>query len=308
MRTAAEIIDVGVLGSINRDTIEHADGRRETGLGGVAFTAAALAHLAAGKVRTWLFARVAADLRPRLERALAGAPGLSFDGLLEAPSKGYRCHIRYAADGSKTEVLSGAVPPLTAADLATWLPRLRGLLVNFITGFELSLDELRRIRAALRGPLLMDVHSLTLGRDSDGRRYPRPLENWQEWIAQADVVQLNEAEATCLGGPADAALLADWAASLLDLGPQVAVITRGDEGSVASYRAADGSVHCLSSPAQQPPVDAVIDPTGCGDVFLAGLGFGLLSGADPPAAVALATRAAARNCILTGIDDLDRLV
>ena len=53
------------------------------------------------------------------------------------------------------------------------------------------------------------------------------------------------------------------------------VVTRGAEGSVIH---ADGQEHAIPT----APVDAVRDPTGCGDAYRAGLIFGLLNELDWP--------------------------
>lgn len=153
--TSQEVLDVGVVGSVNRDTIHHADGRVVDSLGGVLFTACALAHLGAGRLRSWLLARVGDAVSPHLRRHLAASvPGLRLDGLQTVPGAGFHCLIRYDRAGHKTEVLSGDIPPLRNQDIAPYLERFHGVLVNFVTGFELDLDTLRALRRGLRGPLL----------------------------------------------------------------------------------------------------------------------------------------------------------
>ena len=257
---ALAVLDVGVLGSINQDTIEHADGRIEHGLGGVLFTACALAHLGGGALRVWVLARVHDGLAIRLRQRLDSVPGLRLDGLFQIPDPGYRCHITYDGQGGKTEVLSGDVAPLT------------------------------------------------LGRHDDGTRFPRPPADAHRWLVPADVVQMNAEEARILGAPdAGTGALLDWATSLLDCGPSLVVVTRGAAGAIAASREADGSVLHLDQAAH--PVDPApgLDPTGCGDVFLGALTAARIRGADLHTTLERASRAAARNCLLTGIDELHRL-
>ncbi|MFP6643050.1 MAG: PfkB family carbohydrate kinase [Candidatus Latescibacterota bacterium] len=307
--SALPVLDVGVLGSVNRDTIEHADGRIEHGLGGVLFTACALAHLGGGALRVWLLARAHDELASRLRQRMGHVPGLYLEGLFEISDPGYRCHITYDGLGGKTEVLSGDVAPLTLAELSPFLPRLHALVVNFITGFELDVGTLAAMGERVDGPLLVDVHSLTLGRRADGTRFPRPPADIHRWLAPADVVQMNAEEARILGAPGGdgTAGLLDWATSLLDRGPSAVIITRGAAGAIAAAREPDGSVLHLDQAAY--PVDPVqeLDPTGCGDVFLAALTTARIRGADLHTTLEQASRAAARNCLLTGIDELHRL-
>lgn len=305
---SSPVVDVGVLGNINLDTIENADGRTRVGFGGALFTACALAHLAGATARIWLLARVAAELEERLRQQLRHVPALRLEGLLPMTGPGYRCHIRYDDSGDKTEVLSGHAQPLTSQELSEFLPNLQALVVNFITGDEIDRPNLAAIRRQISGPVFMDVHSLTLGRMADGRRFPRPLANVGGWLMQADVVQMNQLEARILGAPADDDnALIHWAQQRLDLGPAAIVVTRGDAGAVAVWRSPGGQVESLTQQAHPVPGDGQLDPTGCGDVFLAGLAAAHVRGLDMPAAVCLASAAAAQNCQFNTLDELDRL-
>ena len=297
--------EVGVIGSINLDTIHHPDGRSSESLGGILFTACALAHLGQGRLRTRPFARLPREIEPRVEALLGACPEVSLGGLRRLDGPGFRCEIRYDRAGRKSERLRGDVPPLAPPDLPCSNSSLDALLVNFITGFELEPDTLRGLRRIVDGPILMDVHSLTLARDAEGRRHPRPPPSWPLWASMADLVQMNELEARTLGAPAEE--LQEWAVSLLDLGPKVAVITLGERGALCAWRASDGGVRRLRRPAQAVPEGLPVDPTGCGDVFLAAMAAGLLAGGTVPQALDRAIRAASRNCTLTGIESLGLL-
>lgn len=305
-------IDIGVLGSINEDRIEHPDGRVEEGLGGVLFTACALAHLGQGEVRVWLLARCRPDLAQRLRRELIDVPGLQLDGLLDCDD-GYRCSIRYDEAGDKTEVLRGNVEALSLSDLAPILPALQGLIVNFITGFETQPETLQQVRSQFRTPIWMDIHSLTLGRRADGTRFPRRPDNIESWLRSAQLIQLNELEAAILGADtADADTLLDWATGQIEQYDNLSaiVITRGDQGALAVHRDGqrpDPGMFTIYRQAAAPVADTALDPTGCGDVFLAALAASSWRNRNFEEALAAATQAAARNCTLTGIDQLYRL-
>ncbi len=301
------VLDVGVLGSINQDTIEHPDGRIQHELGGVLFTACALGYLGGGALRIWLLARAHDELACSLRQRLSHVPGLRLDDLFETPNPGYRCRIMYDEWGGKREVLQGDVAPLTMAELSPFLPRLQALVVNFVTGFELDLETLAAIRGGVEGPRLMDVHSLTLGRRQDGLRFPRRPSDADRWLALADVVQMNELEAHILGAPADEEGLLDWASLLVERGPRAVIVTRGAAGAVVAGREANGRLIRISQKAHPVDVAHEIDPTGCGDVFLAALTAATVRGTDLQSAAQMAGRAAASNCLITGIDELHRL-
>jgi ribokinase len=75
------------------------------------------------------------------------------------------------------------------------------------------------------------------------------------------------------------------AQSLLAEGPELVVLTVGDHGEFAAWH--DGSVFVPFGD------DPVVDPTGGGDAFVAGLVTGLHAGLGPERAVRFASRAAA---------------
>jgi len=296
---------IGVIGSVNRDTITSAEGQVARDLGGILYTSLALAYLGGGRIETWLLCKLGADVAEEVMPILAAAPALRIDGVKIVPEANFHSRIRYYPDGGKDERLSGEIGPLGQEDLDPFISNLDGLLVNFITGFELELTTLQVLRQRLPGLLLMDVHSLTLGRTRSGARFWKQPENWQTWLAQADIVQMNEAEAVLLGElsePGDA-LLQEFALRLLELGPQGVVVTRGEKGALGAFREAGGRV--CQQPAEQP--DLADDPTGCGDVFLAAMGMGIFTGRSLPGAMEMACRAASLTSRFQGVGNLCRL-
>ena len=295
---------LGVVGSINLDTITRSASVEAELLGGILYTACAAAHLGGDGLEIQLVARLSIDVSGPVLNLLRGVPGVRTAALRPTPEPGFHSDIHYTDDGRKTETLTGDLPPLGFDEVSEALTGVDGLLVNFITGYELELETLRQVRNQVSGPVLMDVHSLTLGRDASGEWYWRRPPNWQEWVGQADVVQMNEEEAALLGdlSGAGADELVDFGRYLLDLGPHAAAITRGTRGALGIWREPGSAVHTVDVPARQPNLAA--DVTGCGDVFLAGLGIAALEGKSFDAAVDLATRAASLCSRHSGIQQL----
>ena len=299
---------IGVIGSVNRDSIASVDGCVRRSLGGALYTALALAHLGGDRVEVQLVSRVGADVVDEIDYWIGRCPPLRSEGLLTQESPNYHCQIQYRADGGKTEILSGSLEPLNPDELRPLISRLDGLLVNFITGFELDLETMLALRRETRGTVLIDIHSLVLGRADSGERFWRRPDNWQDWISLADVVQMNEDEAAVLGDldGSEADELSEFALSTLRLGPKGAVVTRGQKGGVAAWRDAEaGSTEVFEFSAPDPHL--AVDSTGCGDVFLAAMGLATLGGERFPQAVAIAARAAAANSRLRGIEQLEAL-
>jgi sugar/nucleoside kinase (ribokinase family) len=115
-----------------------------------------------------------------------------------------------------------------------------------------------------------------------------------------DVVFANQDEAMVLtGAPDGAAAAAQLAAMLKPSGAQIAAVTRDKTGSVVQ---AGGVAHEIPS----YPVEAV-DTTGAGDMYAAGLLFGLTKGMSLPAAGRIASYTAAQVVAKMGprLDSID---
>jgi sugar/nucleoside kinase (ribokinase family) len=295
---------VGVVGNVNRDTITAADGQISGGLGGVLYTLLALSRLWPD-AEIWPLTRVGGDVSPEVQRLLAACGMSCTPGLLSSPLPNYHCHLSYGANGDKVERLLGSLPPLMWEEIEPLVGRLDALLVNFITGHEIEVDALSRLRQRTAGPVVMDLHSLLLGTRPEGTRYLRRPDGWERWVEQSSLLQMNVSEAcTIAGTPAlETRELAAVAQSLLKLGPQMVVITRGASGALAVNQAHPGQVFVEPAWGETDPVDT----TGCGDVFLAALATGAARSLAPQQLLRSACRAAGEASRLRGVAALSAL-
>jgi adenosine kinase len=232
---------------------------------------------------------------------LEGWPNIVLEGVRRVPGPNNHVTIRYNERGEKEEVLLGGVPPLNFACLKPVLDA-DAICVNFISGFELSLEDMQRLRRRASGKIVMDFHSLSLGMDAKRRRFFRRSARWREWMACADVVQMNTREAEVLAGRVlrDEAEVCAFGAKVLECGPDALSITRGEMGSWLVD--SDG---LEAFPALD--LDEVLDTTGCGDVFLAGFALEYVRSGDVRAASRFAHGVAGMNCRLRGIEEVGRL-
>jgi sugar/nucleoside kinase (ribokinase family) len=99
-------------------------------------------------------------------------------------------------------------------------------------------------------------------------------EDWADkeaWLEFVDILKADDEEAFIVSGETDVRKAASVLASL---GPKEIVITKGSRGSLI---AAGGVLHEI--PSSHP--GRVVDPTGCGDTYMAGYLFKRLRGAPP---------------------------
>lgn len=280
---------LGVVGSMVWDTIYGRDPAQPAieEWGGISYSLAALDATLGDDWQIVPLTKVGRDLAARAAEFLGTlhhvAPGTRF---VEVPVPNNRVTLRYRQGERRCEQMSGGVPPWTWPELGPHVTDLDALYVNFISGYELSLETAQLLRAGFPRFLYADLHSLFLGKDPDGTRVPRPLPDAPAWFGCFDTVQLNDEELEQLGR--DPLIVA---AGALARGCETLVVTLGARGAayftgrpVRTARIpADGAV----------PPDG--DPTGCGDVFGATVVASLLAGAALEDALRLGTRMGARN-------------
>jgi sugar/nucleoside kinase (ribokinase family) len=299
--------------------------------GGIAYALAALdAALPPGWDMVPLI-KVGRDLAPRAAefyRSLARlAPGTR---PIEVDAANNRVVLHYQTSARRCERMSGGVPGWTWPELGPLVRDLDALYINFISGYEMTLETARALRQAFPGPIYADLHSLFLGKLPDGTRVLQALPEAATWFGCFDLVQMNEEELDQMGGEP-----LPVAAAVLSAGAGALVVTVGARGAVffedvrtdrradgrwwpgrPGRRAGDepgsgpgaalgvtGSGPIRTALVPAPAVDA-LDPTGCGDVFGATCCARLLAGDGLESAVRTANGAAARNATFRGATGL----
>jgi len=282
---------IGVVGAMVWDTIygrDPAQGALEE-WGGIAYALAALDAALAGDWEIVPLIKVGRDLAAPADRFLRSldhvAPATRF---VLVPEPNNRVTLRYETRERRCELMAGGVPPWTWAELGPMVRDLDALYVNFISGFEMSLDTARLLRRGFPRFIYADLHSLFLARDANGLRTLQPLPDGPGWFGCFDAVQLNEEELGQLG-PDPLAV----AAGALSAGARLVCVTLGPRG--AAYFTGSPVRTARIAPDDPGGAPDGGDPTGCGDVFGATAAAALAQGAPVEEALRLAGRRAARN-------------
>ncbi len=289
---------LGVIGSMVWDTIHGRDPAQPAveEWGGIAYALAALDATLGGDWQVVPLIKVGRDLAPKANdflRTLAHvAPGTRF---VEVPEANNRVTLQYYSAERRCEQMRGGVPPWTWPELGPMVQDLDALYVNFISGFELSLETAQLLRRGFPRFIYADLHSLFLGKEPDGTRVPRPLPQAPAWFGCFEVVQLNEEEMRQLGDDPLAA-----AADALGQGCKTLCVTLGSRG--AAYFTGRPIRTARIPPDDAAPLEG--DPTGCGDVFGGAVAAILLGGAGLEDALREGTRLAGRNLAHRGATGL----
>ena len=140
------------------------------------------------------------------------------------------------------------------------LNKFDGILINMITGFDLTLDQIKEIRNNYNGRIYFDVHTFSRGLNKDMKRVFRQIPKFDEWAKCIDIIQSNSRELYTLAGYKDKY---DIIKFILDNGVKYLIETMGKEG-VNCYSVKDSGLSVKKIPA----IDIIQNnQVGLGDVF-----------------------------------------
>lgn len=163
---------VAVIGTINSDRIITPEGRKIEALGGILYNIRALAQLVRPQIEVLPVTNVGRDMNKPIRAALSAIAQVSLDAVRTVDRQHNRCTLRYSDNAERSETLKGGVGAVSwpqvekalSADL---------ILINFISGYDISWRNLRHLREQYRGPIYLDFHSRSLAVSHDGERYLR---------------------------------------------------------------------------------------------------------------------------------------
>lgn len=135
-----------------------------------------------------------------------------------------------------------------------------GILINMITGFDITLNQLKEIRSRFNKIIFFDVHTLARGLDESGNRNFRTIPDFEKWAENIDILQVNETEYSILFDSKDNKFIIN---KLFEAGVKVLLITKGELGAKAYFKQNNEIVSCFVSSVKLETKNRV----GCGDIF-----------------------------------------
>jgi hypothetical protein len=289
-----------VIGHLVKDEIIAVDGTMNIALGGIAYNIAALcALMKQGKVHP--ICRIGKDVKKHVSDAFGVSPVFDCSGISDSNRPNIVNRLKYSHDGRREEWNSGKPSPLDIADISTHAD---AVMFNFISGNDVKLSDLKAFRNIYRGLIYCDYHSLSLGRDSSGKRYHRHHPRWGEYLSVVDIVQMNMAELSTIvrHDLTDIREIASATLNLHKAGPSIAIVTIGDRGVIISDRKREMQFHV---PAVS--ISGRIDPTGCGDTLAAAFIYHYLQDGDMIRSLELANHFAAAKATFSGLEGFGRI-
>ncbi|MEE9443680.1 MAG: carbohydrate kinase family protein [candidate division Zixibacteria bacterium] len=287
---------IGIIGSINRDTIYLADDRQVSSWGGILYNIKYLAESGVGEIVPVVNA--GDDAYKDIIKILKKYPNVNLEYISRVDALNNHCFLYYHNQSHKCEILKGGVPRLNYKQISPLL-NCEIALVNFISGRDIALQTLEKFRGNYHGLIYMDIHSLTLGsrKVKDGfKRFLRRPSNWFRYAACADILQMNENEFEILSGRKLSRndLIQFWLP--ISANTKCLNITLRREGSLVVSGKANPKIKEIS-PVR---VSRVYDTTGCGDAFAAGFISEYLNSKNFVKSAANGNRLAAQRCGVKG--------
>lgn len=169
-----------------------------------------------------------------------------------------RVHLNLQKDKERHEAYENITNNL-AYDISE-LMSFDGILINMITGFDITLDQLLQIRNDYSGLIFIDIHTLSRGLNEDYKREFRLIPDFQSWAKCLDIIQVNQNELYTLSHKQ---IEMEIVQELFSFGVKILCITKGDLGARVYYKNQDEIASYFVSARK------IINPNiiGCGDVF-----------------------------------------
>ena len=301
---------VAVLGPIPRDQIITDDGERFEKYGCALYTAVALSALLDAGDTIVPVSHVQRKNEGPIKQILASFPNIDTSGITSSADQGDGVELRYTDQNRRVERQTSFMNPILPADVAAVLDADVFVCVP-ITDYEVGQATLRHIKEHSGATIVLDAHGPTTTLTRSGERQPRVWADQDIWLPYVDILKMNLDEARSMRLGESAEMTADppkqitdelrkLAHHCLDRGVGAVCVTLDADGCVSFSR--DGSGGVTEEFIDPVPVEHVVDTTGAGDSFAAGLAYGYLAYRDYVVACQYGNAMGAQRCTGPGTD------
>jgi hypothetical protein len=306
-----------VIGEPCVDLIHTAKNEVLHSYGGVLYSVISLAVLA-GKTNTvYPVMNLGEDEYDNITSLLGKYTNISLEGIYKVQHSTRKVNLYYNIYNSgKSARFEKSTAPTYAIEygkIEKFLPIGDAILVNMISGVDISLETLMNIRSNFKGYIHMDIHNLVMKTNDDGTREQTHLDDWRLWCTQPDTLQMNEYEIAIISceKKKEYEVIEEI---LINHKPEMkgVIVTRGKNGvsgftrkekTFGSKKFFDLDKYDVNA-AENPHF---IDSTGCGDVFAASFTYDFSINHEFKKSLHYATRIASYKTSLTGIEELNKL-
>jgi adenosine kinase len=295
---------VAVLGPIPRDQIITHTGERFEKYGCALYTAVAMSALVGPDDVVVPISHVRRRDEEPIKQILGAYPNIDTSGITSDADQGDVIELRYIEHNTRVERQTRFMNPILPADLEGVLDADAFVCVP-ITDYEVSQPTLRHIKENSAGIVVLDAHGPAVTLTRSGARHPRVWADRDMWLPHIDVLKMNLEEASSAWQHKSADVdessprigaddLHELAEHCLDHGVRGVCVTLDEKGCVVFYKNQVGKL--VEKTVGRIEVENLVDTTGAGDSFAAGLAFGYLEFGDPVVAGQYGNAMGAQRC------------
>jgi sugar/nucleoside kinase (ribokinase family) len=269
---------VAVLGPIPRDRITTHRGEVFEKYGCALYTVAALAALLDDDDRILPIVHVRRDDEEPIKQLLSAFPNVDLTGVRSEADHGAVVELTYTDQANRIETQIGFMDPITPADVEFALHAdafVRVPITDYEVGQATDLPQ-----GHSDGTVLLDAHGPTSTLVIGGERKRRLWVERDSWLPHIDILKMNVEEAGC-----------SWF---------LVCVTLDQRGCVAYHL--DDSGALVEQEIPRIVVDNVVDSTGAGDSFAAGMAFGYMQSHDIARAAQYGNAMGAQRVSGSGLD------
>jgi sugar/nucleoside kinase (ribokinase family) len=280
---------IAVLGPIPRDHIITFRGEAIEKYGGINHATIALAKLLDGKSTIFPVTHVRKKDEKPIKEILKNYPNVDTNYIDSSIDQGDVIQLRFIDKNKRLEKQTGFMNPINPDDIKN-LMDCDAFIILPVTDFEISLETLKFIKTHSKGLIIFDAHGPTTIVTSSGNRLMKFWIDRDNWLPYIDILKLNLDEAKCSWFHKEyepAELEKDYqfgitnvppfAQHCLNMGVKAVYLTLDERGCIAYFKK-NKQMNEHKIPAIK--VENIVDTTGCGDAFAAGLAFGILTTGD----------------------------
>lgn len=224
-----------VIGHYSHDVLHEPEGVERVQAGGLHQAIACLSNLCTPQDQIFPIFGVHSAEHQTVVEALHQLANVETVGIYAMDSPTHRVHYYPGSNGAHAVCVKEVAPPIPYDRIKKSLD-VDGILLNMVSGNDLTLETVDEIRMTVRGTttkLHFDFHNLTLGIGKDHERVRRPVVEWRRWAFMMDTVQLNEEEIAGLAR--ESRTEQRTAGHLLTLSVKGVLVTRGAVGASLYY-------------------------------------------------------------------------
>ncbi len=306
-----------VIGEPCVDVIHKADGTVTNSYGGILYSVISMAVLAGKEDKVIPLMNVGEDEFENIVAILSRYPKIMTQGVnkVKHPTRKVNLYYNlYNADKSaRIEKSTEPTHALGIDECRSFLHMADAVLVNMVSGVDISLGTLKNIRKNFNGYMHIDIHNIVMKTGEDGKRTHVHVDDWYEWCTNADTVQMNQFEVSILSREklpeyriAEKILMSN------NYPVKGMIVTKGVDGATGYTKTEKSYGNEKFFDLDQLQVAAIenprfVDSTGCGDVFASAFTLDFSKNENFEKSIHFANRMASYNTSLEGIDELHKL-